>query len=164
MSAVSSCVDVVREQLARHRLRRCTWVGGSPRVRGRLWIHGPGDILVGDRVLFDASRAPIELYAWRGATIVVGDDTYVGGGCSLEATASIRIGARNRLEAFCRIMDNHFHPLVGDRNETPTPRPVALGDDVSLGPRTIVLAGASLPAGTWLPAGSVVNAPRRGPP
>jgi hypothetical protein len=77
-------------------------------VRGRVWIHGSGTIFLGDRVFLDAEAAPIELYAWRGAIIVVGDDTYLGGGSSIESTASIRLGARGHFGAFCRIIDNTF--------------------------------------------------------
>ena len=149
--------EMATAQLARYKLRRCAWVGRRPRVTGRVWVHGQGVVLVGDRVCFDAAAAPIELYAWPGAIIVVGDDSYLGGGTSLEATASIRLGARTRVGAFCRIMDNHFHALVGDRSVRPPPRPVVFGDDVVLGPRSIVLAGASPASGSRFADGTVVK-------
>lgn len=150
----------VQAWTARFKLRACRSVGASPQVTGRLWIHGEGEVRIGDRVFFDAAAAPIELYPWKGAVIVIGDDTYVGGGTSFEATASIEVGARVRLGGFSRIMDNHFHPLVGDRNLRPASRPVVIEDDVALGPRTIVLAGAHIRRGTIAPAGSIINRPR----
>lgn len=154
-------LDLLRARLdasvALYKLRACGAVGLSPRVRGRLWIHGDGMVLVGDRVFFDASAAPIELYPWAGASIVIGDDSYLGGGTSIEATASITLGARTRLEGFCRVMDNHFHPLVGDRNVRPTPRPVVIEDDATLGPRAIVLAGARVKRGALVGAGAVIG-------
>jgi acetyltransferase-like isoleucine patch superfamily enzyme len=153
--------DLLRERMdgrvARHKLRACASVGLSPRVRGRLWIHGDGEIEVGDRVFFDAAGAPIELYPWAGASIVIGDDTYVGGGTSIEATRSITLGARVRVGGFCKVMDNHFHPLVGDRHVRPAPRPVVVEDDVVLGPRTIVLAGAHVDRGARVEAGTVLK-------
>lgn len=148
--------------LTRFKLRGCSSVGSSPRVRGALWIHGDGRIEVGDRVFFDASFAPIEVYAWAGATIVIGDDSYLGGGTSLEATSSIALGARSHLGVFCKLMDNHFHPLVGDRHARPLPRPVVLEDDVDLGPRTIVLAGAYVTRGSRVVAGTVIGQRPRG--
>jgi maltose O-acetyltransferase len=146
--------------VARHRLRGCERVGLAPRVSGRVWVHGEGRVIVGNRVFFDARGAPIELYPWRGASIVIGDDSYVGGGTSIEATSSIALGARARLGSFCKIIDNHFHPLVGDRHERPAPRPVVIEDDVTLGPGTIVLAGARVARGERFDAGSVLKTPR----
>lgn len=157
-------ITLLRQRLdtlaARYALRACSVVGLSPRVCGRLWIHGDGRVLVGDRVFFDAAAAPIELYAWAGASIILGDDSYLGGGTSIEATSSITLGARTRLGGFCRVMDNHFHPVVGDRHVRPAPRPVVIEDDVVLGPRTIVLAGARVVRGARVGAGTVINAPK----
>jgi acetyltransferase-like isoleucine patch superfamily enzyme len=147
---------------ARHKLRACASVGLAPRVRGRLWIHGDGEILVGDRVFFDAAFAPIELYPWAGASIVIGDDSYIAGGTSVEATCSITLGPRTHLGSFCKVMDNHFHPLVGDRHARPAPRPVVVEGDVVLGPRTIVLAGARVERGTRVGAGTVIKRSRPG--
>jgi acetyltransferase-like isoleucine patch superfamily enzyme len=164
--------DRLRERMdrgvARYKLRACASVGLSPRVCGRLWIHGDGEVRVGDRVFFDAAAAPIELYAWAGASIVIGDDSYIAGGTSIEATRSIVLGARARLGSFCKVMDNHFHPLVGDRHVRPAPRPVVVEEDVVLGPRTIVLAGTRVERGARIAAGTVMkrsrpaDAPRRG--
>ena len=146
--------------VTRVKLRRCVSVGASPRVVGRVWVHGEGQVFIGDRVVLDAASAPIELYPWAGATIIIGDDTFIAGGTSFEATESITVGARVTLGGFCRIMDNHFHPLVGDRNVRPPSRPVLIEDDVTLGPRSIVLAGAQIARGTRAPAGSIINRAR----
>jgi acetyltransferase-like isoleucine patch superfamily enzyme len=158
LDRLSELLDV---EVARYKLRACASVGLSPRVRGRLWIHGKGEVTVGDRVCFDAGGAPIEMYAWAGASIVIGDDSYIAGGTSIEATSSIKIGARAHLGSFCRVMDNHFHPLVGNRHVLPKPRPVVVDDDVALGPRTIVLAGARVERGARVLAGTVIRRPHR---
>lgn len=157
--------DLVRERasgmLSQYKLRACTSVGCSPRVRGRLWIHGDGEIRIGDRVFFDGELAPIELYPWAGASIIIGDDSYIGGGTSFEATSSITLGARTHLGGFCRLMDNHFHPVVGDRHVRPAPRPVVIEDDVVMEARTIVLAGARVERGARIDAGTVVKRSKR---
>ncbi len=143
------------------RLRRCAAVGRRVRAFGRIWIHGDGRVLIGDDVTLDGSHAPIELFAWADADLVIGSGTRIEGGASIECTRSIRIGARVRVGTFARIMDNHFHALLGNRHVSPEPQPVVIGDDVVLGPRTIVMAGATIPAGTVHGAASIVRRDRR---
>ena len=152
-------VERIRTAVA---LRQCHSVGRDVRLIGRLWIHGAGRVIIGNRVTFDAASAPIELFPWDGAEIVIGDDVIIEGGTSIESTKSIRLGARTHIGAFSRVMDNHFHPLVGDRHIRPRPRPVVLEDGVQLGPRCVVMAGAILPEGARYAAGSVIR--RAGPP
>ena len=148
----------VTSWVTRYKLRACASVGDAPRVLGSLWIHGKGRVELGHRVFFDAGGAPIELYPWEGAVISIGDDCYIGGGTSIEATESIVIGTRAHLGSFSKIMDNHFHPLHGDRNERPAPRPVVLEEDVTIGPCGIVLAGSRVTRGTSIASGTVVRA------
>lgn len=159
---LSTMIDALDTHLARHRLRRCAAIGVEPHVRGNVWIHGDGEVRIGDRVFLDGTYAPIELHAWKGAVIEIGDDSYIGGGTSIEATRSIRLGPRVRLEAFCRVMDNHFHVLVGNRRARPDARPVMVEPDVEVGARAILLAGAHVGRGVRIAAGSVVA--RRRPP
>ena len=145
---------------SRLQLLGCAEVGRSPSVGGRLWIHGPGRVCVGDRVHFDASSAPIELHAGQGAEIVIGDDVQIAGGTSIEAQSSVTIGEHCRIQAYSKILDNHFHPLRGDRRARPTSAPVIIEAGVTLGQRAIVLPGARVRRGTHVLPGSVV----RGPP
>jgi acetyltransferase-like isoleucine patch superfamily enzyme len=140
-----------------YQLRRCAAVGRGVRVVGRLWIHGAGRVIVGNRVTFDAAVAPIELFPWKGAVIIIGDDSVLEGGTSIECTQSITFGAGTHIGSFSRVMDNHFHPLVGDRHIRPTPRPVVFEDDVRIGPRCVVMAGARLPRGARFDAASVIR-------
>lgn len=144
---------------ARYELRGCASVGRAPRASGRVWIHGDGMVHVGNDVFLDAENAPIELYSWPGAEIVIGDDVHIEGGTSIEATESVVVGARSRLGPFCRVMDSHFHPLVGDRNVRPASHPVVIEADVALGSRSIVLAGAHVERGASVEAGTVVRRP-----
>ncbi len=131
-------------------------------IRGTVWIHGEGRIVLGHGVVLDAEAAPIELHAARGATLTLGDDCHIEAGCSLEATSSVTVGARCRLGTFSKVMDNHFHPLLGDRTERPAAIPVVIEDDVWIGERAILLPGTHVGRGSRIGPGMVVR--RRVPP
>ncbi|MGA2447886.1 MAG: amino acid adenylation domain-containing protein [Polyangiaceae bacterium] len=150
--------DAATSLATAYKLRDCAVVGDYVRVVGRVWIHGEGRVVVGDRVLLDGSRTPIELLHHRGAEIVIGNDVVLEGGTSIEATRSVIIGSRTQIGAFCRIMDNHFHQL-NNRNERPVAQAVVVEDDVRLGPHVILTAGARLGKGTTVEARSVVGRP-----
>jgi acetyltransferase-like isoleucine patch superfamily enzyme len=147
---------------SRLRLRACADVGEGVVVAGRVWIHGNGQLTLGRGVRLDASRAPIELHAADGAQIVIGDEVLIEGGTSIEARQSIVIGDRARIRAYCKILDNHFHPLRGDRLQLPPSDPVVLGPDVDLGERSIVLPGAWLAPGAVVGPSKIVRAPPPG--
>lgn len=146
------------DALHRHRaLARCHLVGTDVGVVGRIWVHGEGRIEIGDGVRFLGERAPIEIFAHAGATLIIGTGCTIEGGTSLESTASIDIGAGTVIGAFSRVMDNHFHPLLGNRHERPAPRPVVIGQRTMIGPRCVVLAGAQIPPDSRFGAGSVIR-------
>ena len=144
---------------SRLQLWRCAEVGRSPQVTGQIWIRGAGRIRLGDRVRFDAADAPVELHAGPGAEIVIGDDVAISGGTSIEAQESVTIGDRCRIEAFSKILDNHFHPLQGDRRVRPPSAPVVVEADTSIGCRAIILPGARVPRGAVVPPGAVIRGP-----
>ncbi len=148
--------DALRSRL---RLRRCAVVGRSPRVFGRLWIHGGGQVRLGERVRIDAAEFPVELHAGPEAEIVIGDDVQISGGTSIEAQQSVTIGDRCRIEAFAKILDNHFHPLRGDRRVKPPSAPVVVEADTSIGCRAIILPGARIARGTAVRPGAVIRGP-----
>jgi acetyltransferase-like isoleucine patch superfamily enzyme len=132
-------------------------VGADARVRGTVWVHGKGRIDVGERVVFDAADAPIELHAAAGSTVAIGDDCTLAGGTAIDATHSIVIGARCRIGPFCRLMDNHFHALRGDRQARPTPAPIVVEDDVELGACAILLPGAHVCRGSRIRPRAVIR-------
>jgi acetyltransferase-like isoleucine patch superfamily enzyme len=142
---------------ARFALWRCARVGQHPRVYGRVWIHGGGRVVLGDRVVLDGSHVPIELKAEPGGEIRIGDDVRIDGGTSIEASQSITIGARCRIGPFAKLLDNHFHPLTGDRRFRPQSAPIVLEDDVRVGEHSIVLPGSHLRQGVTLQARTVVS-------
>lgn len=163
---VPGCSDLWRkgrELLARLPLRQCAEVGLAPVVIGTLWIHGGGTVRIGNRVRFNAAVAPIELHTFDGAELVIGDDVCVNGGVSIEAHRSITIGEGVVLEAFCKIIDNHFHAVRGDRHRRPPSTPVVIGAGALIGRRAIVLPGAHVARDTVVRPGALVRAAARMP-
>ncbi|MCP3101863.1 acetyltransferase [Myxococcus sp. K15C18031901] len=143
---------------ARWRLRRCQRIGAAPTVLGRVWIHGDGQVQLGDRVVLDGRLAPIELHAMAAdSLIVLGDDVAVEGGASLEALQSIRVGPGARLGAFCKVMDNQHHPLRGNRHERPPSVPLVIEAGVTVGSRAILLPGTQLQKGCSVAPGTVIS-------
>lgn len=149
----------LQDSWLRLRLRGCACVGEGVVVAGRVWIHGNGRLTLGRGVRLDANRAPIELHAADGAQIIIGDEVLIEGGTSIEARQSVVIGDRARIRAYCKILDNHFHPLQGDRLQLPPSDPVVVGPDVDLGERSVVLPGARLAPGTVVGPSKLVRAP-----
>lgn len=143
--------------LSRLKLRRCSEVGDSPQVLGTVWIHGGGRLRLGNRVVLDGRRAPIELHSRTGGGIVLGDDVRIEGGASLEAQESIQVGPRCRVGGFAKLIDNPFHQVRGQRSQRPESSAVQLGPDVEVGRRAIVLPGANIGAGARIGPGAVVG-------
>ncbi len=144
----------LRTQVA---LRGCAEVGQAPWVAGRVWIHGGGRVCLGNRVRLDGRSAPIELHALPGAELRLGDDVRLEGGASVEAHARVTIGAGCALGGYCKVIDNHFHPLTGDRHARPTAAPVELEPGVVVGWRAIILPGARVRQGSVVAPGVVVR-------
>jgi acetyltransferase-like isoleucine patch superfamily enzyme len=96
-------------------------------------------VVLGQDVLLDAALVPIELHAFEGGEIILGDGVVVEGGASIEAMASVSVGAGARLGSFCKVMDNNFHRITGNRVEVPPAVPVVIERGVVLGPSSIVV-------------------------
>jgi acetyltransferase-like isoleucine patch superfamily enzyme len=133
--------DVASRFRVAYQFRDCTRVGPRPDVLGRLWVHGGGRVVFGQRVRLDASCAPIEIHSFAGAEIELGDDVVIQGGASIEAMRSIRIGAGCRVGMHCKIIDGHFHAMDGHRGGLVPAGQVVLEAGVVLAPNSIVVAG-----------------------
>lgn len=145
--------------LSRAKLWRASFVGRRPKVLGRVWIHGDGDVRMGDDVVFDGSRAPIELCTHPGSTLIIGNGVRFEGGACVEAMGRIVIGDGCVVRAFVRIMDSHFHPLTGDRHERAGATEVVVGEGCDIGARSILLPGAHLGRGARLGPSTVLSKP-----
>lgn len=153
-----TAVPLLQALWSRLRLWRCAEVGGGPLVVGRVWVHGGGSVRLGHRVRVEAGQAPVELHAGPGAELVIGDDVIIGAGSSIEALRSVTIGDRCRIGGFTHIMDNHFHAVIGNRQDRPSSVPVVVEPDASIGWRAILLPGARVARGAAIAAGGIVRA------
>lgn len=142
---------------ARFYLRGCTRVGAFTRVSGhRPHISNKGTLVIGDRVRIRASLLPIELATMPGATLVIGERTFLNYGVSIVAHESISIGHRCLIGPYVNIQDNDWHDIL-DRSHTPASKPVIIEDDVWLGTRVIVLPGVTIGHDAVVGAGAVVS-------
>jgi acetyltransferase-like isoleucine patch superfamily enzyme len=135
----------------------CIEVGAGVSLLGQVRVRGPGLVRIGRGVRLDGRLSGIELVTGPGAELTLGEGVVIDEGVSIEALRSVQIGARCRLGAFCKILDNDFHLVEGVRELTPGSHPVTLEEDVTLGPRVIILPGAHLGRGTRVKPGAVFS-------
>lgn len=148
-------IAVVR---ARWYLRNATDVAPTVRLYGRPKVINRGTLSVGDRVQLSATVAMTELSVASGATLSIGEQTFVNYGTSISASELVEIGPRCNIGTHCMIMDNDFHCIEPERrNERPPSAAVRLGENVWLGGRVIVLPGVTIGDHSMVAAGSVVT-------
>ena len=158
MSLISSWFQKIASARSRFLLKRYATLGDNVDIRGRIWIHGPGKVHIGNRVVLDGSTWPIELNPEKGAEIAIGDDVHIDGGASIWALKSITVGARCHLGTFCKLMDNHYHSLSNrDLTTRPASAAVLVEDDVRIGPYSILLSGAHVGRSTVIHERTVVT-------
>ena len=150
----SQAFHVLNAQL---RLRRRARVPLSVRLRGRARLDGRGEVLLGDRVNMIGTTVPIELCAWKGGRIAIGEATFINYGVSISAHESVAIGRDCAIGQYVIINDNDYHDIE-DKRRLPPPRPVVIEDRVWLGARVIVLKGVRIGHDSVVGAGSVVTA------
>ena len=133
--------------LGRHQIGKRLLVGQ------RLVIRGPGKVILGD---FVSCGDRVDLFTDRPESVIeVGDHTFLNG-TRMSCGDSIRIGSGCIL-ADCRLLDSDYHNLDPERREeTPTPRPVVIGDRVWLTMGVFVLKGVTIGSGVTVSPGSVV--------
>lgn len=147
-------------------------IGSDVRVIGRpiLQIVSPESVTLGDRVrLLSDSRLstlgidhPLVLQTRNSsARIVIGRDVGITGG-TICAAQEVTIGDGTMLGANVTVVDTDFHPLSSRaRRYEPALEPspgdrVAIGRNVFIGTRSIVLKGVSIGDDAVIGAGSIV--------
>jgi acetyltransferase-like isoleucine patch superfamily enzyme len=120
---------------------------GLPRVRVR---NLGGSIEVENCTFFPGVR----LECWAGATIRIGNGTYLNRNVEIIAQREVTIGRDCQISWDVVIMDTDQHGFEG---EAPIPKAVHLGDRVWIGCRTIILKGVTIGDEAVVGAGSVVT-------
>lgn len=142
---------------ARWQLRRASSLGPRVRLWGRAAVSNYGTMRVGDRARLVGTIVPLELFAGAGATLEIGERSFVNYGCSIAASQLVRIGPRCNIGTYVIMMDNDFHRIEPERrDERPESAPIILEENVWLGARVTVLRGVTIGAGSVVAAGSVV--------
>lgn len=141
---------------AQIRLGRKAQVPVSVRLLGRARTAGGGQIVFGDRVRLIGTMIPVEFVAHPGASIEIGDGTFINYGTSISAHQRVSIGRDCSVGQYSIINDNDYHD-VEDHHLLPPAQPVALEDRVWLGARVIVLRGVRIGHDSAIGAGSVVT-------
>jgi maltose O-acetyltransferase len=141
---------------AQLRLRGRVHLPLTVQLQGRVRIAGRGDIILGEGVSLIGDVVPLEFIAHKGASIVVGDQTFINYGSSISAHESVIIGHNCLLGHYTFIIDNDHHMLL-NHYVTPVSKPVVIEDRVWLGARVIVLPGVRIGHDAVVGAGSVVT-------
>ena len=114
-----------------------------------------GSIILEDGVSLDNF---VNLYAQCGR-LVVGKNSYIGIGCHLIATDSVRIGKHCLVAAYSIIRDaDHGMEqgmLISEQQQCSSP--ILIGDDVWLGSHVVVTAGCTIGTGAVIGANAVVT-------
>lgn len=147
----------LKRLLAPIALRNCNEVGPGARVRGFPVVENEGGtIKLGKNFCVFSYLAKVQLYAGPGATLEIGDDTFVNNGTTLSASCAIKIGSGVNIAPHCTLIDNDFHGTDA-RDAAPKMAPIVLEDGVWLGTRVTVLKGVTIGKGSVIASGAVVT-------
>lgn len=143
----------------------CTRYGRGVRTGTYIhWVQGKGTILLGDGVLVDGKCS--FTFAARYSpdpTLEVGDHTVLSHDCSFAVGRRITIGSHCLIANGVWMADTNGHPTDPDdrRAGLPAPaekvRPIAIGDNVWIGSRSLILPGTTIGEGSVVSAASVVR-------
>ncbi len=142
----------------------CETVGEGLRAERLPYMRGRGRLRLGNRVNL-SGRSCFYFPAVDGEdpVIQIGDDTFIGNGCTLSAARGITIGSKTLISAMVRIHDNDGHPLDPAKrltNERLTAADIAavtIGSNVWIGAEALILKGVTIGDGAVVGARAVVT-------
>lgn len=143
---------------------RCERVGARLRMDSLPYLAGHGRIVIGADVWLSGKSAIVFTNRLSARPeLVVGDNTFIGNGCSFRVGRSVRIGRHCRLAEDVRVADNDQHPLDLEARRRNDPPPasraveIVVEDDAWIGTGAIILKGVRIGRGAIVGAGSVVS-------
>jgi acetyltransferase-like isoleucine patch superfamily enzyme len=131
---------------------------GSKSIAGaRLVVRNPRGLAFGRRVEIEHD-VYLKLVTAE-ARVSLGDFTFVGRGCEIDAALLVQIGAHAQIAPGVFITDHAHKHARGEliREQGTTAAPVLIGDDVWIGTGAIILPGVTIGEGAIVGAGAVVN-------
>lgn len=123
-------------------------VGKSP------LIHGRGEIIAGKNLSLRSVSIPIELYANKGARIILGNNVRINNGVIISAQLGIYIGNNTLIADQAIVYDTDWHGIDGQETKI---SPVTIGNNVWIGTRAVILKGVKIGDNSIIGAGSVVT-------
>jgi maltose O-acetyltransferase len=141
---------------AKLQLRGCTEAPLGIRLRGHVFVENRGSIVLGERVRIEGRTVPVELVAWDGAELTVGEQTFLNYGSSLSAHEKVSIGRNCLIGSYVNILDSDYHDML-DRTQPGESAPVIIEDDVWIANRALILKGVRIGRGSVIGAGAVVT-------
>jgi acetyltransferase-like isoleucine patch superfamily enzyme len=142
----------------------CAEVGRKLRADRLPYIRGKGCLRIGSEVnlsgrssFYFMSNMPVK------PVIEIGNNVFIGNGCTFSAASRIAVGDGAFISAGVRICDNDGHPLdavrrmAGDPIRPDEVKPVTIEAGGWIGASAIILKGVTIGRGAVVGAGSVVT-------
>lgn len=154
-------LGLIKKKLARLRLKRAAarWKIQSTfpiNVDGIVPdIQNEGTFLLGCHVTFRSYRLRHRVRILPNANLHIGEKSFLNDAVTICATKSIYIGKHNKIGDQVHIYDSDFHevaPEFGVHQEE-----VHIGDNVWIGAKCMILAGARIGNNSVIAAGSIVK-------
>lgn len=146
-----------------HQTRLNLWLAFKGAKAGQqLELHGKlpcitnnGTLVIGNHVVIRSPQHRVELGISTGATLSIGNDSYLNQGATIACNQQIEIGTRCLIGEFVAIYDTHFHPLQPDQPVKTAP--VRIGRNVWIGHRAVILPGVTIGDHAVIGAGAIVT-------
>ncbi len=134
-------------------------IGKGFRVKKRLSIKGPGQVVIGENVFVDGTSHTVTPWTYsKDSVILIGNNVFLNG---------TRFGSQQRIEigdnciiADCRILDTDFHSVLPHRRNDPMAiksEPIKVGNNVWIAMGSTILRGVTIGDGSTIGTNSVVS-------